>query len=422
MIHSDKELAIIIFKSAWTSLTQDEQDKLSAYLNASDANRAKYQELMDAEQLKQKMAHYANRNENEAFHLQTILQQINKRTPVYPLGFFKKYRWAAAAIIILAAGAWLLTHNITQKRKIPVTVIASAPKAIVPGKEGAVLTLDDGSQLVLDSMGDGIVATEQGAHVVLKNGQLAYDKTNADKGKLIYNTLTTPKGREFKVSLPDGTQAWLNSGSSIRYPIRFNSKERLVYITGEVYFEVSRLLRGRSGKKIPFIVNILPSMAGSGEGQVEVLGTHFNINAYENVYKTTLLTGKVMVRSEALPIATGKQPDKKAQHSVILKPGQQASVSHSSQRSHAISVQTVDVDKVMAWRRGFFNFDDVGLKEVMPQLARWYDIDVEYRGRVPDITFAGEMSRGMKWPGVLKALEESKVHFKTEGRKIIILP
>jgi ferric-dicitrate binding protein FerR (iron transport regulator) len=292
----------------------------------------------------------------------------------------------------------------------------------VPGKAGAVLTLDDGSQLVLDSMGNGVVATQQGTQVVLKNGQIAYDKKNADNEKLIYNTLSTPKGREFKVSLPDGTQAWLNSASSIRYPIRFNAKKRLVYITGEVYFEVSQLLQGRKRKKIPFIVDILPSIAAAGEGQVEVLGTHFNINAYENVYKTTLLTGKVIVRSEALPIATGKQPDKKAQHSVILKPGQQASIFHSSQKSRPISVQTADIDKVMAWRRGFFNFDNATLKEVLPQLARWYDIDVEYQGRVPAITFAGEMSRGMKWPGVLKALEESKVHFKTEGRKIIILP
>lgn len=396
----DKELAIIILKSAYTSLTQEEQNKLLAYLNAAEANRTKYVELMDAEQLRQKLAHYANRNQNEDLNFQTIRQQLNKPTRVYPLHFFKKYRWLAAAVVLLAAGAWLLTHNITQKRKNPALAATSAPQPIVPGKAGAVLTLDDGSQLVLDSMGNGVVATRQGTHIILKNGQLAYDKTHAGNEPLIYNTLATPKGREFKITLPDGTQAWLNSASSIRYPLRFNSNERVVSITGEVYFEVAKIMS--AGRKTPFIVNV--NTPAGNAGKVEVLGTHFNIDAYENVSKTTLLEGKVKVSS----MGNGQ--------SAMLKPGQQATVSQS------ITVQTASIDKVMAWRRGFFDFNDAGLKEVMQQLARWYDIDVEYRGSIPAITFAGEMSRGMTWPGVMKALEESKVHFTIEGRKIIILP
>jgi ferric-dicitrate binding protein FerR (iron transport regulator) len=404
MDYSDKELAIIILKSAYTSLTKEEQEKLSAYLNASEANRTRYNELTDAGQLTQKMAHYARRNENSALNFETILQQLNKKTRIYPLDLFKKYRWLAAAVVLLAAGAWLLTHHIIQNRKAPAVAAASLPKPIVPGKAGAVLTLDDGSQLVLDSMGNGLVATQQGARVLLKDGQLAYDKIHAGKEELIYNTLATPKGREFKISLPDGTQAWLNSGSSIRYPIRFNSKERLVYITGEVYFEVASLYKG--AKKVPFVVEVLPPDGKAG-GRIEVLGTHFNINAYENVSKTTLLEGKVKVSSTVNGAWS------------ILKPGQQAAV---DQASKSISVTHANVDEVMAWRRGFFYFDDAGLKEVMQQLARWYDVEVEYQGGIPAITFAGEMSRGITWPGVLKALEESKVHFKVEGRKITILP
>jgi hypothetical protein len=351
------------------------------------------------------------------------LQQLNKKTRIYPFHFFKKYSWLAAAVILLAAGAWLLTHHIAQKRKIPALAAASRPQQIVPGKTGAVLTLDDGSQLVLDSMGNGIVATQQGAPIVLKAGVLAYDKTPDDNEKLIFNTLSTPTGREFNISLPDGTRAWLNSNSSIRYPIHFNNKERVVYITGEVYFEVAKMslpptlptsrdrLSNRGGaKKVPFIVKI--STPAGDAGSVEVLGTHFNINAYENVSKTTLLEGKVKVQS-----AIGNK------QSAILKPGQQASVSQlSNDSSQTITVQQANIDQVMAWRRGFFYFDDASLKEVMQQLARWYDIEVEYRGRVPAITFAGEMSRGMTWAGVVKALEESKVHFSIEGRKIIILP
>lgn len=393
--YPDKELAIIILKSAYASLTQEEQDKLSAWLNASEANQAKYQELIDSEQLRQKMAHYARRNENEALHFQTILQSVNKKTRVYPIHFFRKYRWAVAIIVFMAAGAWWLTRNNVQKNSLAVT--NEPPKPIVPGTTGAILILDDGSQLVLDSMGNGIVATQEGAQIQLKDGQLAYEETDAGKENLVYNTLATPKGREFKIVLPDGTNAWLNSGSSIRYPIRFRSKERLVYITGEVYFEVAH------NKSAPFLVKI--NTPAGDAGTVEVLGTHFNINAYENVYRTTLLEGSVKVRT-----ATDRE--------LLLRPNQQAIATPTS-----LSIdRSPDIDKVMAWRRGFFNFDNVGLQEVMQQLARWYDIEVAYQGAVPDITFAGELSRGMTWSGVLRALEESKVHFKTEGRKIIILP
>lgn len=393
--YPDKELAIIILKSAYASLTQEEQDKLSAWLNASEANQAKYRELIDSEKLRQKMAHYARRNENEALHFETILQSVNKKTRVYPIHFFRKYRWAVAIIVFMAAGAWWLTRNNVQKNSLAVT--NEPPKPIVPGTTGAILILDDGSQLVLDSMGNGIVATQEGAQIQLKDGQLAYEETDAGKENLVYNTLATPKGREFKIVLPDGTNAWLNSGSSIRYPIRFRSKERLVYITGEVYFEVAH------NKSAPFLVKI--NTPAGDAGTVEVLGTHFNINAYENVYRTTLLEGSVKVRT-----ATDRE--------LLLRPNQQAIATPTS-----LSIdRSPDIDKVMAWRRGFFNFDNVGLQEVMQQLARWYDIEVAYQGAVPDITFAGELSRGMTWSGVLRALEESKVHFKTEGRKIIILP
>ncbi|WP_207510966.1 FecR family protein [Longitalea luteola] len=411
MDHSDKELAIIILRSAFTTLNREEQDKLSVYLNASEANREKYQELIDAEELRRKMTIYANRNENQALHLQTILQRVNNKTSVYPVNFFKRY-WLAAAVVLLAACAWLLNRTVKQKRAISTTIAATA-KEVVPGKTGALLTLDDGSQLVLDSAGNGILATQQGAQVVLKDGQLAYDKTGAAEGKLIYNTLATPRGREFTLALPDGTRVWLNSGSSIRYPVGFASSERIVYITGEAYLEVASL-KGEKGKKIPFkvIISAQGETTGIGGTEVEVLGTHFNINAYEAICKTTLLEGKVIVRKAG-------NPSDAASDGLVLRPGQHAVVKPHSPPAVNYSP---DIDKVMAWRRGFFNFDNVGLQEVMQQLARWYDIDVEYEAGVPNILFAGELSRGMTWPGVLKALEESQVHFKTAGRKIIILP
>jgi Fe2+-dicitrate sensor, membrane component len=395
MEYPDKELAIIILKSAYTSLTQEEQDKLSAWLNGSAANRTKYQELIDSEQLRLKMAQYARRNDHEALHLQTILRSVNNKARVYPINIVRKYRWAVAIMVLMLAGAWWLTRNNPPANTIAITDQKPAP--VVPGKTGAVLMLDDGSQIVLDSMGNGVVATQQGTLIQLKDGQLAYDKTGIDEEMLAYNTLVTPKGREFKLVLPDGTAAWLNSGSSIRYPVRFHAKERLVYITGEVYFEVAHV------KNSPFLVKV--NISAGEAGTVEVLGTQFNINAYENVYRTTLLEGRVKVSS-----GTNRE--------LYLQPNQQAIASPNQ----LIIDHSPNIDKVMAWRRGFFNFDNAGLEEVMQQLARWYDIEVEYQSGIPDITFAGALSRGMTWSGVLRALEESKVHFKTAGRKIIILP
>jgi ferric-dicitrate binding protein FerR (iron transport regulator) len=402
----DKDIAAIILKSAYTSLTPAEQEMLSQYLNASEANLAKYAEMTRADNLQEKLAHYAKRDANKEIHFHSILQQVKKKTPVYPFYIIKKYSWAAA-ILLLVAGAWFFKDYRRQNKVVPGNNTTTVPTDVLPGKRGAVLTLADGSHLVLDSLGNGIVADQQGAKVVLQNGQVQYDIAGAGKEELVYNTLSTPKGREFKVILPDGSQVWLNSYSSIRYPLRFNSKERVVYITGEVYFEVAGQLEEGSKTKTPFIVKI--STPDGEAGMVKVLGTHFNINAYGTIYKTTLLEGSVKVASM------------ENDETVTLKPGQQAIASLTSRKAFRVD-RSPDIDKVMAWRRGFFNFDDAPLDEVMQQLARWYDIEVEYASRVPDITFEGELSRQMKLSGVLQALEESKVHFIMEGRKIIIQP
>jgi ferric-dicitrate binding protein FerR (iron transport regulator) len=254
-----------------------------------------------------------------------------------------------------------------------------------------VLTLSDGSQIVLDSLGNGMVANQKGTKIMLKNGLLAY-KAGAVQDEIIYNTLSTPKGRQFNISLPDGTNVWLNSGSSIRYPISFPGGERKVVVTGEAYFEVA------ADKSKPFFVEI------NGKNLVEVLGTRFNVNAYEDesLTKTTLLEGAVRVGA------------------VLLHPGQQGQVKTGSHT--AVQTVSVDVDKVMAWRRGFFNFEDAHVDEVMRQLARWYDLEVVYEGNVPPIVFGGELSRNISLSGILKALEDSKVHFRVEGRRITVLP
>jgi ferric-dicitrate binding protein FerR (iron transport regulator) len=216
-----------------------------------------------------------------------------------------------------------------------------------------------------------------------------YDPTVQTKNEILYNTMSTPRGRQFEITLPDGTHVWLNAASSIRYPTVFAGNERKVELDGEAYFEVTK------NAKQPFIVR------ARNKATIEVLGTSFNISAYENEksLNTTLLDGSVKVNG------------------TILKPGQQARVTDAVRvTDHA------DIDKVMAWQRGFFNFEGATLEEVMQQLERWYDIDVEYEQGIPDIEFGGEMSRNMSLNGVLVALEKSGIHYRLEGRKLIVLP
>lgn len=305
-------------------------------------------------------------------------------------------RYAAAVILLAGVGLYVMlsgkpgsVNNDVVKAK-PLT-----PEEIQPGKNGAVLTLVDGSKVVLDSLGNGLVTTQNGTRVSLVNGHLVYDAANA-ADVTAYNTMSTPKGRQFNLVLPDGSKVWLNAASSIRYPIVFTGNERKVEITGEAYFEVSR------NASVPFRV------ITNNETAIEVLGTHFNINAYENEasINTTLLEGSVRVKNN--------------QGTLMLKPGQQAQ-SVAAQKIRL--VQEVDVDKVMAWKNGFFNFQDASLREVMRQLERWYDIEVAYEKNVPELEFFGKMGKDLSLAAVLRGLEKSNVHFRLEnGRKLVVLP
>src|SRR6185436_4631037 len=194
---------------------------------------------------------------------------------------------------------------------------------------------------------------------------------------------------------------WLNASSSIRYPAVFNGKERVVDVTGEAYFEVAPV-RLRSGQKLPFVVNILSGQ----KGRVEVLGTHFNINAYddEETVRTTLLEGKVKVASGKWPVASGKSPEQE----VMLKPGEQAVfISHSPL---AINYSPV-LEEVMAWKNGYFQFERADIQTVMRQIARWYDVDVQYDGMITKDKFGGSIPRDATLSQVLHALEQSLVHF-----------
>lgn len=311
---------------------------------------------------------------------------------------------AAAAIFLLSLTALLYwQHN---NIKTGTTDIAKANQPIkqdiAPGGNKAVLTLADGSQIILDSVASGTIS-QQGIITIKKldNGVLAYtvamDTISKPESSLTYNTISTPKGGQYQVTLADGTKVWLNAASSIRFPVKFSGTERPVEITGEAYFEVAK------NPSMPFKVKA----AGT---EVEVLGTHFNINAYtdEATVKTTLLEGKVKITP------TGNN---RAATSRFLTPGQQALVDPSG----SISINSrADVEEAVAWKNGRFQFNSADLHSILRQIARWYDVDIEYKINT-DPHFTGQITRNENVSKVLEKIKlTGEVTFTVEGRKIIV--
>lgn len=291
----------------------------------------------------------------------------------------------AAAIVLLGIGAYLWTSN----KQPNVEVVATTD--IAPGREGAILTLADGTKMILDSLGNGIVTEQHGTQVVLKDGSLSYNASNANA--VSYNTMATPKGRQFSIQLPDGSKAWLNAASSITYPTAFTGNERPVSISGEVYFEVVKDARR------PFKVKV------NNITEVQVLGTSFNIRAYADdaSINTTLLEGAVRLSA--------------FQKTQTLAPGQQTMVKPDG---NIQLINHADIQKIMAWKNGLFNFQDESLEEVMKQLERWYDIEVKYIGDPPRKKFFGELGRDLTLSQVIEALQEIGIQFHIEGRTLVV--
>ncbi|OQP47881.1 FecR family protein [Niastella populi] len=308
-------------------------------------------------------------------------------------------RWhfmAAAALLIMAVAVYLLTEinrNVNENK--PSEVIAKQ-NDIAPGKYKARLTLADGSTIILDSINTDSLTRQGTAKLANENGRLVYKAGKFEGGSIaVWNTLTTVKAETYQLLLSDGSKVWLNSGSSIRYPVHFVGNERKVEITGEAYFEVTH------NSRQPFIVK-------ANSMEVQVLGTTFNINAYpdEGAIKTTLVAGKVKVLNRAAS----------TEQSAVLAPGQQAQL-----QSEKISVaRQVNIDQAVAWRYGRFQFDRDDIKTVMRQIARWYDVEVSYEGEITNKEFWGKVSRDLNASEMLKVLEVYGVHFKIDGKRIIV--
>jgi ferric-dicitrate binding protein FerR (iron transport regulator) len=335
-----------------------------------------------------------------------VMNVLTYETPKHVVPLWRQPRvwWVAAGTMLLMATAGYFAMNnkqaATQTAEIPKPVVQPI---VVPGGNKAVLTLADGSSIVLDSAANGAL-TQQGATTIMKkqDGELVY-KTDSKTGEnaVALNTISTPRGGQYQVVLPDGTRVWLNAVTSLRFPASFPGDKRVVELTGEAYFEVAAV--GKEGKKLPFIVNV----GGSGGGQVEVLGTHFNVKAYndEAAIKTTLLEGSVKMNS--------------AKGQYLMKPGQQTHVGKDGKMSLN---EDADVDEAVAWKNGRFQFNEADVETVMRDIARWYDVTIEYAGKVPAEKFEGEIPRSSSITEVFKILELSNVHCKIEGKKITVLP
>jgi len=373
-------------------LNPDEEKELSDWLEASAENREIFRQIVNEKKLGADLATI------KSFDAATALQKI-KQFPQLPARdkviFIRWPRIAAAAsiLLVLSFGGYFLLHKTKPIQPLAQNQIHD----IAPGGNKATLTLSDGKKIILTDAKYGTIAS-QGHTLIRKanDGQILYNTANAGKANggatMLYNTLTTNRGEQYKVVLPDGSKAWLNAASSLRYPVAFNGKERVVELTGEAYFEVVH------NSAQPFRVR--------SRGQVvEDLGTHFDVNAYDDepAMITTLLQGKVNVTDDG--------------YSRVLYPGQQA-VAAANAKLKVFA--DVDAEEVTAWKDGRFVFDNANIQTIMRQIARWYNVEIVYEGDVADRFFTGDISRNTNLSELLKALELSNIHFKLEGRKLIV--
>ena len=452
------------------ALTPEERSEWQAFLDeesVEDALKALMDKDYDA--MKDEILVEVNENRNAEIVNHIISHPRTIRRTLWLSPYFKTGIAAAIALIVL--GVWFFSRN-SASGVLNQVQDDVAVNDIAPGKQGATLTLANGKTIRLTDAANGELAKEAGI-VITKSadGQLVYNVSNlspsgregeAREGsrssnplspqggslpegeRSVMNTLSTARGETYKVILPDGSAVWLNAASTLKYPASFAKlKERRVQLSGEAYFEIAKvysksstlsarrasLPEGERSVRVPFIVE-------SDGQQVEVLGTHFNINNYPNSkdIKTTLLEGSVRVaflspsggdgvarggskKSNSPLSPQGGSLPRGERNSIILKPNQQSTI-----KNNQISVATVDTDDVIAWKNGFFVFEEETLENVMDKVGRWYDLDIEYENpNLRNEIFGGSVSRTENVSQVLRILTKAgTVKFKLTGRKIIV--
>jgi ferric-dicitrate binding protein FerR (iron transport regulator) len=341
-----------------------------------------------------------------------LLEQIHERLELQPalaplraMPPRRLYRWwAVAAMLVLLAGLGITLLVLNKQATNKPTVAQQKPTDVAaPATTRAMITLSNGAQVYLDSAASGQLAQQGNVNVIKQaGGAIAYNAAATGEAAG-YNTLSNPRGSNVvHLTLADGTQVWLNAESSLRYPVAFSGPERSVEITGEAYFEVAHNAH-----------KPLKVRKAGGDWAVQVLGTHFNVNAYtdEEAVRVTLLEG-------AVKLSAGQQQGQA--NNLILKPGEQGvlnSVTLSfSKGDH------VDVDAVMAWKAGFFEFSDTELPIILRQLSRWYNINIQYQDKPNHETFGGRISRNLPLSNVLQLLKNNGAVFTLDGNTLIVKP
>lgn len=382
MANIDKvRLNALTIKYLLGTLTDVERQELDAILDEDPIRRQRFDQRTSSHRLQQ--------------NLQTYLDiQKAQRIPVRTLRRYLPY--AAAAVIIAIITLALYIHRRQPQQQLQQSdPIIAMQHDFQPGSNRAMLTLADGTTIDLDAAKNGMISSQNNAQIFkTDSGRIAYNTNKTKAATLAYNIVSTPRGGTYQVTLPDGSTAWLNAASSIRFPTSFANK-REVQTTGEVYFDIA------SDAAKPFYVS-------SGAISIQVLGTEFDIQHYNNEpsARVTLVTGAIKVQA--------------GRHDRVLTGQQQAKL---TPETPITVIDNPDISQAIAWKTGFFRFKNADIRSIMREVERWYDVDVEYQVTDNAATYGGRISRGLPLSQLLRLLQGNNIHhYKMEGRKLIILP
>ncbi|HSV09487.1 MAG TPA: FecR family protein [Hanamia sp.] len=399
MDYPNDRLKDLIEKYIANTCTRKELDQLLFIMENEKETESLSQILKDYWEKSGKESHLKESELDLKFAL--LIEEAKHEAPVVSIVSGKRKRtwniqYAAAAVIfcMLSVSVYFLFKPKEESQISKTENIHSEKNDVVPGKNKAILTLANGSSIILDSAANGTLTTQGNSKILKLNGMLSYNTLKNKSSEVVYNTISTPRGGQYQLMLADGSKVWLNAASSLRFPASFVGKERKVELLGEAYFEVAK------NAKMPFKVKV-------NGMEVEVLGTHFNINSYENesTIRTTLLEGSVKIN--------------KNNSSSLLKPGQQAQMNKAGEIK---IINDADVEEAIAWKEGKFQFDRADIHDIMRQLTRWYDVNVEYKGTVSS-HFGGTISRDVNLSQVLNMLHlTGEVKFQVEDRKVVVMP
>ena len=376
--------AELLAKFLRNELTTEERAELDNWIAKSRKNQVLFEELTDEKNLKKAKQWFLELEKKKTQSLDSVKKKIQFETvrkKIRPLRWFI----AAATITLIIFGAWSLLRNRNGEKKNSGDFVIRAGD-VAPGGDRAVLQISNGTSINLNDQQNGSVIKEPGALISkTSEGEIRYENIQSDQAEIPFNKLITPRGGQYSITLPDGTRAWLNALSSLRYPVSFKNS-RSVEVTGEVYFEVKK-------DRIPFIVQVKGT-------SIAVLGTHFNVNAY-NLVQTTLFEGLVKINDDK-----------------FLRPGEQAITGHET------TITRLEYpDDIIAWKEGYFRFTHENIQNIMDQLGRWYNINVRFEANLPQSTFTATAKRNENISTILTNIEQAgHIHFKIEGEKITVMP